>query len=100
MIAVIHVILSQGLFISGNHLREFAAMIYEYEEPLEQPRRAEGLQRYIADMRAASVYTCRVHPAAQASFLWLTTREFEVVVETFHQGHYTPHLRGFYCPPE
>lgn len=87
MIAVIHVALTRGLIMSREQLRDVITAIFQHEVPPTHRQRAEGKQRYIADILGAQVYTCIPLPNSEASFLWLTEREFEIVIETFHQGH-------------
>jgi len=87
MIAVVHFTLKRGSFTSRQHLHDAMASIFQNEESVKHLGRAEGIQRYIADIVNGSVYTCVPNPASQAAFLWLTDREFEIVIETFFQGH-------------
>lgn len=86
MIAIIRFDLNRGV-ISKDYLHDLAKSIYQHALEPGQLARAQAIQEYIANMYDDSVYTCAPRPGSQASFLWLTDRQFEVVIQTSYQGH-------------
>lgn len=87
MIAVINLRLIKGMFMGPQHLRDLAAAIFQNEVLPERLSRSPGIQLYTEEMVKSSIYTCAPAPASQASFLWLTEWELEIVIQTFYQGH-------------
>lgn len=87
MIAIINVRLTRGDLSNPSHLRDLADLIYRRQVPLPPNTSLQGLQTRVAGMVHAAVYTCVPQPGSQAAFMYLTAREFEIVIETSHQGH-------------
>jgi hypothetical protein len=83
VIAVIRVSVERGEIVDANHLRNLAEDVFRHVPPAQ---RGQGATRYIGEMADAVAYSCIPRPGSEAYFLWLEPREFEVVIETFHQG--------------
>lgn len=87
MVVFIHVTLLRGTFQQKKQLRDLVATIFQNDVSIKRQSRADGVQKYIADILRDSIYSCIPRPASQAWFLWLTELEFLIVVETFYQGN-------------
>lgn len=88
MISIIRVTLTKGQFTNRSHLRGWARSMYPGQSvPVQQQHRAVRAMSYCSQLQSPSAYVCTPRPASQAFFLPINDREFEVVIETFHQGH-------------
>lgn len=87
MIAVIQVKMNQGVSLDKELLRKFAGDIYPIEVPLPQDSKVENLRQYVNQLHDRSAYICDPDVATKASFLLINSMTFEIVIETFYQGH-------------